>query len=609
MKIRLAIAAMVVAVGFAAHAGTNTIAYWRFEEGTAGWEHAGDLDNWYQDSSGNGNHLSNPAPDRRPMATADRPFMSIPPTGADNNLALDFDGDSNDEDELGTYGPGNKMIESYMFTNGWTVECSFKLHSLGWDVLVGKDGRRGDLGGVSSGHPPFVLRIDNGTRNRGRLFSQFVDNDNNVDANFSFSSDPIDLNKWYSAAVTYDNLVLRLYLKAEGYDDYILMDSKVATSGASFGQYNRSWTVGRGMWNGGASDYIDGLVDEVRISNVALDPTDFINAVVVSNSASLVGPTCSIDAGQFYWSSTNDAFYAVERSANLISNDWQTVTNGITATPNTNSVPLPSPEQESEFYRLVVSNGVWPIPTKTVVLTFDDAVQSHLDYVAPLLTNYGFRATFFITSLWMGDTVNFMSWEDIAALHQMGFEIGNHTSDHYDYSLASTTNRLRDTLNSVTVNLASNGLPTPVSFAWPMNNFSPECRQVLMDEGYLFARRGMQPEEPYGENRFGPLYDPTKHDPLLIPTTADAYPDWTMDHFKAVMAQATPGKVIVLQFHGVPDVAHPWVSTPPVMFEQYMAYLAEEGFNVVAMCDLASYVDSGFDTHDPTLLIRWPVWP
>jgi len=42
-----------------------------------------------------------------------------------------------------------------------------------------------------------------------------------------------------------------------------------------------------------------------------------------------------------------------------------------------------------------------PIPPKTVALTFDDAVKTHLTVVAPLLKQLGFRATFFISQKWM----------------------------------------------------------------------------------------------------------------------------------------------------------------------------------------------------------------
>src|SRR5690349_453764 len=60
------------------------------------------------------------------------------------------------------------------------------------------------------------------------------------------------------------------------------------------------------------------------------------------------------------------------------------------------------------------------MPERTVVLTFDDAVKSHRTLVAPLLQDLGFRATFFVTHLWMGDKANFMTWEEIAEIHRMG---------------------------------------------------------------------------------------------------------------------------------------------------------------------------------------------
>ena len=57
---------------------------------------------------------------------------------------------------------------------------------------------------------------------------------------------------------------------------------------------------------------------------------------------------------------------------------------------------------------------------KLVVLTFDDAVRSHLEYVAPMLKEKGFGATFFVCDLWMRDTVNFLQWDEVGELHQDG---------------------------------------------------------------------------------------------------------------------------------------------------------------------------------------------
>jgi len=250
-----------------------------------------------------------------------------------------------------------------------------------------------------------------------------------------------------------------------------------------------------------------------------------------------------------------------------------------------------------------------PVPDKTVVLTFDDAVRSHLEYVAPLLEKHGFGATFFVSHYWMPDREHFLSWEEIAELHKMGFEIGNHTWTHDDFGNPKVAARLEAELDLVDYCLAEVGVPRPVSFAWPGNAFGPEAVTVLDRHGIRFARRGMQPEIPYGEIAPGPLYDPCRHHPLLIPTGGDAYPEWTLDAFKAAVDRAKDGKIAVIQFHGVPDIVHPWVHTPPERFREYMDYLEQGGFHVIAMRDLAQYIPANAKIDDPLLGTRFPVPP
>ena len=57
------------------------------------------------------------------------------------------------------------------------------------------------------------------------------------------------------------------------------------------------------------------------------------------------------------------------------------------------------------------------------------------------------------------------------------------------------------------------------------------------------------------------------------------------------LKQTAPGKIAVLTFHGVPDLIHPWVNTPPELFKNYMRFLKDNGYTVIAMRDLARYVD------------------
>jgi peptidoglycan/xylan/chitin deacetylase (PgdA/CDA1 family) len=250
------------------------------------------------------------------------------------------------------------------------------------------------------------------------------------------------------------------------------------------------------------------------------------------------------------------------------------------------------------------AGGLEPIPDRLVVLTFDDSVKSHVTVARPVLKRYGFGATFFVTEgfHFTADKTNYMTWAEIRALHDDGFEIGNHTRDHMGVSEANV-GRLQEQLRGIDRRCEEAGIPKPVSFAWPGNALAPEALTVLRDHGILFARRGGAPEYPYERGR-GFAYEPGEDHPLLIPSAGDARPAWTLDDFKAAVAQARGGRVAVLQFHGVPEGEHPWVNTPRERFEQYMEYLHDGGYKVIALGDLARYVDPGRRPDDPWAVIR-----
>ena len=59
-----------------------------------------------------------------------------------------------------------------------------------------------------------------------------------------------------------------------------------------------------------------------------------------------------------------------------------------------------------------------------------------------------------------------------------------------------------------------------------------------------------------------------------------------------------------MQFHGAPDTAHDWVSTSRDNFAAYMKYLAVNNFRVVALRDLANYVDAKAVPQDSQKIIK-----
>jgi peptidoglycan/xylan/chitin deacetylase (PgdA/CDA1 family) len=250
------------------------------------------------------------------------------------------------------------------------------------------------------------------------------------------------------------------------------------------------------------------------------------------------------------------------------------------------------------------SQTLKPIPDRLVVLTFDDSAKSHFTFVRPLLKEYGFGATFFVTEGFdfKENKRDYMTWEQIAELHRDGFEIGNHTRDHLSISDQAVP-ELDEQLKGIETRCAEYGIPAPITFAWPGNATSLEAFKVLQQHGILFARRGGAPEYAYEEGR-GFAFEPGLDHPLLLPSAGDARPQWTLPNFIQAVQQATGGNVAILQFHGVPDTAHDWVSTQQQNFEAYLKYLKLNGFEVIALRDLSRYQRCQSTPSDPLQVIH-----
>lgn len=245
-----------------------------------------------------------------------------------------------------------------------------------------------------------------------------------------------------------------------------------------------------------------------------------------------------------------------------------------------------------------------PIPDKLVVLTFDDSAKSHFTVARPILLDYGFGATFFITEGFDFSTnkQDYMTWKQIAQLHQDGFEIGNHTRDHMAIN-DSKVDQLAEQLEGIDSQCKKHGIPKPVTFAWPGNATSLKAFVQLKSHGIKFARRGGAPEHPYEQGR-GFAFEPGKDHPLLLPSAGDARPNWNASDFIRAVEQAKDGRIAILQFHGVPDTAHSWVNSPREKFEMYMKYLSINNYKVIALKDLQKYVDPDVVPDDPNLIIK-----
>ena len=261
MLLKIFVSVLIFSAGVNA---AQTIAYWRFEEGTNGWKNNHFQENWYYDSSGNGNYLQTWNADTSPLYTNNIPFGKILKTGENNALALKF----TPNDDLYSW---NVPINSYDFSSGWTVEAMVNFYDTNsYQVVVGKDGQPRENMSEDSWYPVFSIK---NIRHAGKLAVDFIDG--NTNHHYLESSIIISPNTWYYLAVVCDGTSAEFYIKRPG-ESYELQDKISDISGGAFFYNNNAWTVGRGKWDGYNTDWASAFIDEVRISAGAVALTNFL---------------------------------------------------------------------------------------------------------------------------------------------------------------------------------------------------------------------------------------------------------------------------------------------------------------------------------------------
>lgn len=74
------------------------------------------------------------------------------------------------------------------------------------------------------------------------------------------------------------------------------------------------------------------------------------------------------------------------------------------------------------------------IPKKAVVINLDDGYRSTYDIAYPILKKYGFTATLFIYTAFIGASRNALTWDQLKTMKADGFEVGCHSVNHVDLS-------------------------------------------------------------------------------------------------------------------------------------------------------------------------------
>jgi len=223
-----------------------------------------------------------------------------------------------------------------------------------------------------------------------------------------------------------------------------------------------------------------------------------------------------------------------------------------------------------------------PIPDKTIVFTFDDGTLSCATIAAPILKKHGYSGTFYVSDAYgFRDRKDwYMTWAQVREVSEAGFEIGNHTRGHGMLSLTDVGG-CQAYIWTLEDEMIANRIPKSTTLCWPFYIVNTNFYPMISSWGYMFGRGG-----------HGRVYRPTVDHPLDVPSFAVGGVGMTLEGFISAVQQAVAGRVVVLCFHGTPDMEHAACGTDPDLFEDMVDYLKDNNYKVIAMRDLAEYIDT-----------------
>lgn len=128
-----------------------------------------------------------------------------------------------------------------------------------------------------------------------------------------------------------------------------------------------------------------------------------------------------------------------------------------------------------------------PLPSRPVLLTFDDGYADVLYHAEPILHRLHMPAVaFVITDRVSGSDPSFLDWRDLRDLERDGFTIGSHTVHHLDLAELSSAQAWYE-LESSRATLEKR-LGVPVDwFAYPAGRYDASVLSLVRRAGYLLA--------------------------------------------------------------------------------------------------------------------------
>lgn len=135
-------------------------------------------------------------------------------------------------------------------------------------------------------------------------------------------------------------------------------------------------------------------------------------------------------------------------------------------------------------------SGKTDLPSKPIIITFDDGYYSNYEYIYPILKKYNVKASIFIVTNKIGqeiDGIKYLSWDNCLEMQNSGLvEIFSHSTKHVFYDKLPVRELRDDVTKSYKLIEQHLGKQDLKVFAYPYGAYTNETVRTLKNNGIDF---------------------------------------------------------------------------------------------------------------------------
>jgi len=129
--------------------------------------------------------------------------------------------------------------------------------------------------------------------------------------------------------------------------------------------------------------------------------------------------------------------------------------------------------------------GKAELPEKPACITFDDGAKSILTVSKPLMDEYGYVGAAFLNTDSVGGEGQ-MTWDDVRALQEAGWEIGSHSATH-EHLTRISEETCREELEGSKADIDQEIEGECTSLAYPYGLYDDSVLEIVREVGYRIA--------------------------------------------------------------------------------------------------------------------------